>query len=181
MSKPVKQMIVADYRKRFGDMDGALLIGIRGVNANENNTLRLGLARRNIRVTVLKNTLARKAFAGTKLAAFEPVLDGPCAIAYGGESTVELARVLVEWDRKVEQLSLKGAILDGRLFGGEAGVKRLSEFPTRAEARGAAVALVLAPGAQLVSLVTAPGGEILSIVQAIIDKLEQGGEVRATA
>ena len=37
MSKPVKEMIVADYKKRFENIDDALLIDIRGVNANDNN------------------------------------------------------------------------------------------------------------------------------------------------
>ena len=44
MSKPVKEMILAEYQKRFVDLDGALVIDIRGIDANENNTLRLDLA-----------------------------------------------------------------------------------------------------------------------------------------
>ena len=79
MSKPVKEMILAEYQKRFAGLDGALLIDIRGIDANENNTLRLDLATKGIRVTVVKNSLARKAFAGTGLDALQSALDGPSA------------------------------------------------------------------------------------------------------
>ncbi len=59
MSKPVKELMIADYQRRFGDVEDALLIDIRGIDANENNVFRIDLARKDIRVTVLKNTLAK--------------------------------------------------------------------------------------------------------------------------
>ena len=123
MSKPIKALILADYTERFKDIDNALLIDIRGIAANDNNTLRLGLAKKDILITVVKNTLARKAFAGTSLELLTASTIGPTAIAWGAESVVEVARELTEWARKVEDLELKAAVLDGELFEGEAGVK----------------------------------------------------------
>jgi large subunit ribosomal protein L10 len=73
----------------------------------------LGLLQKNIRVTVMRNTLAKKAFNGTSLEALEPSLVGPTALAYGGESVVDVARALVDWAKKVKNLDLKGAVLDG--------------------------------------------------------------------
>ncbi|MHC4709646.1 MAG: 50S ribosomal protein L10, partial [Planctomycetota bacterium] len=102
MSKPVKELIMADYQRRFAGLDQALLIDIRGIGANESNALRLDLAQKTIRVTVVKNSLARKAFSGTGLEPLTPALEGPSALAYGAESVVDAARVLVEWARKVE-------------------------------------------------------------------------------
>ena len=67
MSRPVKEMIVDDYKKRFAEVDDALVIDIRGIEANDNNELRLDLLKKNIRVTVVKNSLAKKAFSGTPL------------------------------------------------------------------------------------------------------------------
>ncbi len=95
MSKPVKEMIVADYKQRFGDIDNALVIEIRGMDANQNNAMRLDLGEKDIRVTIVKNSLARKAFAGTALEFLHPALQGPSALAYGGESVVDVARALV--------------------------------------------------------------------------------------
>ncbi len=174
MSKPVKEMIVRDYQSRFGDLEGALVIDLRGIEANRNNEMRLALAEQNIRVTVVKNTLARKAMSGTGLAALAPALSGPSALAYGAESVVDVARALVEWARKVDKLELRGAVIDGEYFDGEAGVKRLSRFPTREEAKARVVQIVLAPGGRLVGAAMAPGSKILGIVKEIQERLEKG-------
>lgn len=174
MSKPVKEMMMGDYQQRFDNIDGALVIEIRGIEANENNALRLGLLEKNVRVTVVKNTLARKAFAGTNLEAVSPALQGPSALAYGGESVVDVARALVDWAKKVKKLTLKGAVLDGQFFEGEAGVKHLSEFPTKEEAQAKVVQLVLSPAGNLVKAATSPGANVLGIIKEIQERLEKG-------
>ena len=174
MSKPIKAMILEEYKRRFADVGDALLIDIRGVNANENNAMRLDLARQDVRVTVIKNTLARRAFEGTPLEALTPAVDGPSALAYGAESVVNVARILVDWAKKVEQLELKAAVLDGLLFEGEAAVKKLSQYPTRVEAQARIVQLMLAPAGRVVGAALGPGARILSIVKEIEDRLEKG-------
>jgi len=150
------------------------VIEIRGMDANQNNEMRLDLAEKDIRVTIVKNSLARKAFAGTALEFLRPALQGPSALAYGGESVVDVARALVEWAKKVEHLQLKAAVLDGEYFEGEAGVKKLSQFPTKDEAKARIVQLVLTPAGNLVGAALGPGSTILSIVKEIQNKLEDG-------
>ena len=113
MSKPIKELVIADYKKRFESIDGALLVDIRGMTSNDTNDLRLGLQEKRIRVTVVKNALAKKAFTGTDLEALNAGLVGPSAVAYGDTSVVDVARQLVEWARKIKHLTLKGAVLDG--------------------------------------------------------------------
>jgi large subunit ribosomal protein L10 len=180
MSKPVKELLIADYKKRFEDLDGALIVDIRGMNANDNNDLRLGLQKKKIRVTVVKNTLARKALSGTNLEGLSVGLEGPTALAYGAESVVDVARELVDWARKIKQLTLKGAILDGTYYDGVEGVKRLSTFPTKEEAQARVVTLILSPARKVVGAALAPGSKILGIVKEIQSRLEKG-EVIAKA
>jgi large subunit ribosomal protein L10 len=174
MSKPVKELIMADYQTRFADIGEALLIDIRGIDANQNNALRLDLAQKSIRVTVIKNSLARKAFEGTGLEALGPALQGPSALAYGAESVVDVARILVDWAKKVEDLELKAAVLDGELFDGEAGVQRLSKYPTRPEAQAQAIGLVLVPAGNLVRAITSPGSQIAGVIKELQERLEKG-------
>lgn len=174
MSKPIKELILAEYIQRFKGVENALLIDIRGIGANANNTLRIDLARKNIQITVVKNTLARRTFAGTGLEPLNSALVGPSAIVWGAESVVDVARELTDWARKVDQLELKAAVIDGELFEGEAGVKRLSKFPTRLEALGKVVQLVLSPASNVVRAAMAPGANILGIVKEIQERLEKG-------
>lgn len=181
MSKFVKEMMVREYRDRFSDISQALIVDIRGIEANENNALRLELHAKNIRVSVLRNTLARDAFTGTDLEALVPGLQGPTALCYGGDSVVDVARELVDWAKKVENLDLKGAILDGEYFDGAEGVKRLSTFPTREEAQAKVVQIVLAPGAKLMGGALSPGRNVLGIVKELQERLEKGQAIEKRA
>lgn len=174
MSKPVKNMITAEYRKQFANVTGALVLDIRGVNATANNAMRLDLGRKSIRVTVVKNTLARQALKDTELAALLPALEGPSAIAWGAESVVDVARELIDWGKKIANLTLKGAVLDGEYFAGAEGVKRLSTLPTRIEAQGIVVQLILSPAKKVIGAAVSPGRRVLGIVKQIQEKLEKG-------
>jgi large subunit ribosomal protein L10 len=174
MSKPIKELVIADYKKRFENIDGALLVDIRGMTSNDTNDLRLGLQEKRIRVTVVKNTLAKKAFAGTDLEALNEGLVGPSAVAYGDTSVVDVARQLVEWARKIKHLTLKGAVLDGHYYDGAEGVKRISNFPTKEEAQAKVVQLFLSPASNLLRAATSPGSNILGIVKEIRERLEKG-------
>ncbi len=173
MSKPVKELVIGAYKNKFEDVTGALVLDIRGLTSNDNNTLRNGLLKKQIRVTVVKNSLAKKAFNGTALDPLGPALEGPSALAYG-ESVVDVAREIIEWTKKIKTLTYKGAVLDGQYFAGAAGVKRLSEFPTRAEAQAKVVTLILSPARKVVGCVVSPGSKILGIVKEIQTRLEKG-------
>jgi len=177
MSKPVKEIIMRDYRDRLGDIEDVTVITLRGIDANSNNEIRSSLAAKDISVTIVRNKLFLNAFQGTSLTTLEPVLTGSSAVAYGGESVVEVAREIVALAKQHEQLELKGAILDGILFEGKAGVEALSKFPTRDEAIAQDVALILGPGSKLVGAIKGPGSGLAGIIKAIEEKLENGEEI----
>ena len=174
MSKPIKNMMVADYKKRFEDVQNALVIDIRGIEANTNNDLRVSLYQKDIHITVIKNSLAKSAFADTPLEGLGNVLSGPSALAYGGDSVVDVARELGDWAKKIDELELKAAILDGELFEGHDGVKRLSDYPTKEEAQATVIQLVLSPAGNLIKAATSPGSNIASVIEEIKTRLEDG-------
>ena len=177
MSKQIKELIVAEYKRRFDDITDALIVDIRGIDANENNDLRVDLLGKDIHITVLKNSLAKTAFEGSNLEVLTTTISGPSALVFGGNSIVEVARNLVDWAKKVKQLELKAAILDGQLFEGPAGVKRLSDFPTKEEAQGIIIQLVLSSAGNLVKAATSPGSNLLGIIKEIKTRLEEGNTI----
>ncbi|MEM9083520.1 MAG: 50S ribosomal protein L10 [Planctomycetota bacterium] len=177
MSKPVKNWMIRDYQDRLEGVDDALVISIRGIEANENNRLRQELGNKGIRITIVRNNLAKHAFKDTGLAALEPAMSGPSALAYGGESVVDVARELLKWAEEVEQLELKAACIEGELYEGEAGVKAVSKLPTRDEAIANVVTLVLSPARNLSGVLGGPAGALAGCLKAIQDKLEKGEEI----
>ncbi|MFG0257590.1 MAG: 50S ribosomal protein L10 [Phycisphaerales bacterium JB043] len=173
MSKFVKELITRDYRDKLEGVNDALVISIRGIDANTNNELRLGLLEKDIRITVMSNTLAKRSFEDSGLEGLTSIMKGPTALAYGAESVIDVARELVDWAKKIEHLELKGAILDGQLFEGDAGVRELSKYPTREEAQAQAVTLILSPARNLVSAIKGPGSTVASLLKSIEEKLEK--------
>lgn len=178
MSKPIKNLITSTYRDRFGDLDSALLIDVRGVASNDNNTLRNTLAKKEIHVTVIRNTLARAAFKDTNLEPISELIDGPTAMVYGGASVVEVAREMIAIVKTMKQVELKGAIMEGALFGPNE-IERLSKFPTREEAQAQAVQIILTPAMNLAGAILGPGRKVASLVDAIKEKLEKGETIKA--
>ncbi len=178
MSKQVKQMILGDYKSRFEGTSDAVVVNMRGIEANSTNEIRQNLAKKEIRLTVVRNRLARQAFEGTDLAKLSGLLSGPSTLAYGAESVVEVAREIVALVKQFPDLELKGAILDGELYEGEDGVSRLSKFPTRDEAIAQDVTLILGPGRKLLGQIKGPISSVAGLVKAIADKLENGEEIK---
>jgi large subunit ribosomal protein L10 len=174
MSKPVKELIMNQYSARLGDAKEGVLVSIRGVKAIDNNKIRMGLAKKQIKISVMRNSLARKAFEGSALAGFNEMLQGANALAFGGNSVVEVARELVDLLKKYPAIEFKGAILDGMLFKGKAGVEELSKFPTREEAIAQNITLILSPAKKLAGQILGPGRTVGGLVKAIETKLEKG-------
>lgn len=180
MSKPVKNLVINAYKRRFGGITGAVLINIRGINANDNSRLRAGLAAKQIKMAVVKNKLARRAFEGTELVPLADLLDGPTAVVYpvnDEASVVTVARELVDWAAGLGQLEFKGALMEGTVFGPDR-ITELSRYPTRDEAHAQAVQIVLSPGQNLIGSILGPGRKLASLVKAIEEKLEKGEAIK---
>lgn len=181
MSKTVKNLMIRDYQKRLEGVSDAVVLSLRGVGGIDNNKMRIDLQKKKVRVTVVRNNLVPHAFKGTPLANIEPLLAGPSAIAYSTESVVDVARAVLEWATKLEKLEFKGAVLDGTLYKGKAGVTEISKFPTRLEAQGNAVGLALGPGRKVMGQVKGPAGKIMGIVKSVEEKLEKGEAIAKIA
>ncbi len=174
MSKAVKEMMMRDYKARMGDAKDAMVISIRGVKGTATTKIRNDLAKKQIKVTVVRNALARKTFAGTALEPLAQFLEGSSALAYGGSSVVEMAREIVAMVEKNPLLELRAATLDGQIFKGKAGITELSKLPTRDEAIGQVVALTVGPAKKLLAQIAGPGITVAGVVKAIETKLEKG-------
>ena len=62
-----------------------------------------------------RTVLRKRHLRDQTLEVLTTTLSGPTALVFGGNSVVDVARNLVDWAKKVKQLDLKAAILDGEL------------------------------------------------------------------
>jgi large subunit ribosomal protein L10 len=170
MSKKVKNLIERDIGNRLSGVEGVAVISPRGIDGLKNNQLRRKLHEQGVRMLVVKNTLARRATASSKLKGFESLLEGPSAVLFGKASIPALARLLVDEKKTNDKLELRGVFFDGEIYVGEDGVKTASKLPTREEAIGTLVSALLGPGRKLGAALKGPGGKLGAILKTIEEK-----------
>jgi large subunit ribosomal protein L10 len=173
MSYLVKNLVQNEYEKMFGDISEFVVVDLTGVSGVDNNILRGELKKKGIHMTVVKNSLMCLALQKLGMdAACGVFAAGPCTVAYGGDSVVDVAKEVVGWAKKIKAITPKGAYVDGMLMAGD-GVKELSKMPTRVELQGQVVQLALTPGANVAGALLGPGGVIAGCIESVIEKLEE--------
>ncbi len=172
MSRFVKQLMMNDLRRALGDADEFLFVDIERLTANESNELRLALRQKNIKLRVVKNTLARIVLTDMDVKGVDTYLRGPTAIAWGGNSIVELAREFTDWAKKNEKIRIKGGVLAKQAISSEE-VVALSQMPTREELIGRVLGMLVGAATGVVALLEGAAGRVLGQLRT---KAEEGGE-----
>ncbi len=173
MSKMVKKLIREELTSRFEGVTQLAVVGFTGVDANTTNAIRQRLGEKDIRVTVVKNSVCRQAFKELGIGEAGSLLDGPCAVAHGADSVVTVVRELLDIRKETPALAVKAAYLEGDLFEDEKAVEALSKYPTREEAVAQALQAVLSAGANLSACLLGPGGQLGGILKSIEEKHDE--------
>ena len=173
MSKFIKELMAKDLQKRFGESTEFLVVSTTGIGGNDNNEMRGALLEKGIKISIVKNSVMRQALVALEKAnAAELFTTGPCAVAYGGDSVVDVAKEVEIWVKKFSTLQIKGAYIDGEVLGADT-AKKLSKMLSRAELQGQVVVLMLSPGRRVAGAIAAPASYIAGCIKTIIKKAEE--------
>lgn len=177
MSKQVKEFISRDISRRLDGVQDCVIANIVGLDSESTSALRTRLRKKKIRVMVVKNSLARRATAGTSLAPAFEGLNGNSAVLYGGDDFVSLVKEAVELDKdsKFEAFKARGGVLDGEQLSAEK-VLAISKWPTREEQISLLVGQMLGPGRTLASQLLGPGSKLAGQIAKIADGGDEGSE-----
>ncbi len=179
MSKPVKELLRKELAARFEGLTSLAVVSLVGVDANQTNTIRGRLREKDIRLTVVKNAMARQAFRSVGMPDAAKLIEGPSAIAFGADNIVTVLRELLALRETAPALTVKAAMMEGESFPSER-MEELSRYPTREEAIAKVVACALAPGSKLVAAALQPGATLAGVLKTI-EENNQGDEEEAEA
>lgn len=165
MSKHVKQMQMNVLKHTFQDVRDLVFLSISGLSCQEDNQMRLGLRKKNIRLHVVKNSLARRVFGELGLQVKSP-WEGTTTLAWGATSLGELSRELAALAKKNPKIKPKIAVAEGQ----EVAFAQAVAMPTRAEALGTIIGMVVGVASQIAGQIAGPAAQIAGQIQTIADK-----------
>lgn len=165
MNLSEKQALVEHLHNDLHEAKSIVLTSYQGIPVNKINELRSKFRAENVEYHVVKNTLARRALAGTPHEALAKLLKGPIGLAYSKEDAISPAKLIKDFAKDEKNFEVRGGILDGEILD-EKGIERLAEMPTKDELRVAMLQLFSAGPIQLLRTLTAGPLELLRTFEA---------------
>ena len=126
----LKQPIVAEISELLDGAATAVVVDYRGLTVAQDTELRKQLREAGVTYKVYKNTMIRRAAEGTALAALDPHLEGPTAIAVSKTDATAAARILAEFAKKADKLEIKGGVVEGNYYDAK-GMQVIATIPSR--------------------------------------------------
>ena len=180
MSKRIKSLITAELQSKFKGAESIVVVDYTGIDAKTTGAIRAGLRGKKAKLTVVRNAMAAKALENAGLKGAASLLKGTNAIAYGGESIVDLVKELVEQGKKVPKLTIKGSLVDGQLLDAKA-TAALAKLPNKKELQGIIVGQILGPGRKLAGQLKGPAGKLAGQIKKVEEKAKEKESAAAPA
>ena len=153
LNRNEKAAVVTDVSAQAARSQTLALAEYRGLTVEQLNKLRVDARAKGVYLHVLKNTLARRAVAGTPFEAAQGAMVGP--LIYGfSEDAVAAAKVISDFARTNDKLVIKGGAFAGKALNAE-GVKALAAIPSREVLISQVAGLLKSPMQRLAAVVAA--------------------------
>lgn len=164
-----KQAIVAEVNETAANALSAVLADYRGVSVQGMTALRKEAREAGVQVRVIRNTLARRAFAGTEFECLVEKLLGPNVVAFSLEDPGAGARIFKDFAKANNQFEIRALSVGGRLLGAEQ-IDMLAKLPTREQALSILMSVMLAPATKLARTLNDIPGRVTRVVAAVRDQ-----------
>ena len=146
----------------------------RGLTVTQMTDLRAKARAQGVYMRVVKNTLARKAVAGTSFECIGPALKGPLVLAFSKEDPGAAARVLKAFAKDNDKLVATLVSLGGQLLPGK-DIDRVASLPTREQALAMLMGVMRAPIQKLVGTLNAAPSKLVRTLAAVRDQRQSAG------
>ena len=142
-----KKVVVSEVAALIANAQTMAVAEYSGVAVGALTTLRKAAREQGVQIRVLKNTLARRAIAGTSFEVLSNDLTGQLLYSIS-EDAVAAAKVLNDFAKTNDKLVLKAGVYNGKLLD-QAGIKALASIPSRDELLAKLAYVMKAPVAKM--------------------------------
>ena len=168
LNRSEKEAVISDVTSLAAKAQTLVIAEYRGITVADMTKLRNTARSNGVSLSVLKNTLARRAVAGSAFEVVSDQMTGP--LIYGfSEDAVAAAKVVAEFAKTNDKLVIRAGAYGGKALDVN-GVKQLASIPTKE--------VLLA---QLLGLMQSPISRTARVLSALAEKKGAGAPAEAAA
>jgi large subunit ribosomal protein L10 len=164
-----KKALVAEVAEVAAKAQSVVAAEYRGLTVGQMTELRAKARKSGVYVRVVKNTLARKALAGTSFESVGPRLKGPLVLAFSKDDPGAAARVVKDFAKTNEKLVATLVSLGGQVLPAK-DLETVASLPTREQALSILLGTLKAPVQKFVSTLAAAPSKLVRTVAAVRDQ-----------
>ena len=169
-----KKALVAEVAEVAAHAQSVVAAEYRGLTVSQMSELRARARRQGVYMRVVKNTLARKALAGTTFESVGPKLKGPLMLAFSKDDPGAAARVVKDFAKGNEKLVATLVSLGGQVLPA-AELDKIASLPTREQALSMLLGVLKAPIQKLVGTLAAPASQLARTLAAVREQKQAAG------
>jgi large subunit ribosomal protein L10 len=169
-----KKALVAEVAEVAATAQSVVAAEYRGLTVTQMTELRSKARKSGVYMRVVKNTLARKALAGTLFESVGPKLKGPLVLAFSKDDPGAAARVVKDFAKANEKLVATLVSLGGQVMPGT-DIEKVASLPTREQALSMLLGVMKAPIQKFVGTLAAPGSKLVRTLAAVRDQKQAAG------
>lgn len=164
-----KKALVAEVAEVAAVAQSVVAAEYRGLTVGQMTELRAKARAQGVYLRVVKNTLARRAFAGTTFESVGPKLKGPLVLAFSKDDPGAAARLVKDFAKANEKLSATLVSLGGQVLPAE-DLDRVASLPTREQALSMLLGVIKAPIQKFVATLAEPPAKLARTLAAVRDQ-----------
>jgi large subunit ribosomal protein L10 len=169
-----KKALVAEVAEVAAKAQSVVAAEYRGLTVSQMTELRARARKQGVYMRVVKNTLARKALAGTSFEAVGPKLKGPLVLAFSKDDPGAAARVVKDFAKANDKLVATLVSLGGQVLPPK-DLDAVASLPTREQALSMLLGTLKAPSQKLVSTIAAVPSKLVRTLAAVRDQKQAAG------
>jgi len=129
LNRSEKEAVINEVTSLAAKAQTLVMAEYRGITVAAMDKLRVNARSNGVSLSVLKNTLARRAVAGSPFEVAGDQMTGP--LIYGfSEDAVAAAKVVAEFAKTNDKLVIRGGVYGGKVLD-QNGVKQLASIPSK--------------------------------------------------
>ncbi len=164
-----KKALVAELNAVAADAHSAVVAEYRGLSAEKMTALRAEARNGGTYLKVVKNSLAKRAVAGTDFECMNEAFVGPVILGFSMEDPGAAARVIKSFSKLNEALKVTAVSVSGQLLPAS-DIERLATLPTRDQALAILMGVLQAPVTKFVRTLKEPVAQTARAVAAVRDQ-----------